>query len=169
MNLVLIGYRGTGKSTVGKLLARRLGWEYVSTDAEIVQRAGCSIPDLVHRLGWDGFRDCETEVCRDLVGKDRMVIDTGGGIILRAENVAQLKQHGTLIWLTAGIPTIIERIRGNQDRPSLTGTKSVADEVAEVLAERRPKYEAAADLVVETDQRSVEEVANVILAQVPDR
>src|SRR5437764_3449291 len=99
MNLVLIGYRGTGKSTVGKILAERLGRELVSTDAEIVRRARLPIPDIVRQFGWNHFRDLESEVCRDLAGKDELIIDTGGGVILRQQNVDSLKTNGVLVWL----------------------------------------------------------------------
>src|SRR5262245_58779971 len=106
MNIVLIGYRGTGKSSVGKVLAARLGIALVSTDAEIAKRAGQSIPDIVAQHGWEHFRDLESEVCRDLAGADQLVLDTGGGAILRPENVEMLKRNGRLFWLTASVRTI---------------------------------------------------------------
>ena len=164
MNIVLIGYRGTGKSSVGRILAERLGRELVSTDAEVVRRAGRPIPDIVKEQGWDRFRDLEAAVCRDLSGKDGLVIDTGGGAILRAENVAALKANGRLYWLTAAVPTITARIGGDTQRPSLTGRKSFTEEVEEVLQERRPRYQAAADHVIETDGRPAAAVAEAILA-----
>jgi len=164
MNLVLIGYRGTGKSTVGKILAERLGRELVSTDAEIIRRARLSVPDIVQRFGWDHFRDLESEVCGDLAGKDGLIIDSGGGAILRQQNVDYLKKNGVLIWLTATVRTIADRIGGDTQRPSLTGTKSFTEEVEEVLRERQPKYKAAANHMIETDGRSVTEVAEAILA-----
>jgi len=164
MNLVLIGYRGTGKSTVGKILAERLGWELVSTDAEIIRRARLSVPDIVQRFGWDHFRDLESEVCRDLAGKEGLIIDSGGGAILRQQNVDYLKKNGVLIWLTATVRTIADRIGGDTQRPSLTGTKSFTEEVEEVLRERQPKYKAAANHMIETDGRSVTEVVEAILA-----
>ena len=83
MNIVLIGYRGTGKSTVGRLLAARLGRTLVSTDAEIVARAKRAIPEIVAQEGWDYFRDLESDICRELASRDQLVIDTGGGAILR--------------------------------------------------------------------------------------
>ena len=166
MNIVLIGYRGTGKSTVGKILADRLGRELVSTDAEIIRRARLPVPDIVQRFGWDHFRDLESEVCRDLAGKDGLIIDTGGGAVLRQQNVDCLKKSGVLVWLTATVPTIIERIGGDTQRPSLTGTKSFTEEVEEVLRERQPKYKAAANHIIQTDGRSVMEVAEAILALV---
>ena len=166
MNLVLIGYRGTGKSTVGKILAERLGREWVSTDAEIIRRVRLSVPDIVQRFGLDHFRDLESEVCRELAGKDELIIDSGGGAILRQQNVDCLKKNGVLIWLTATVRTIADRIGGDTQRPSLTGTKSFTDEVEEVLRERQPKYKAAANHMIETDGRSVTEVAEAILALV---
>ena len=166
MNLVLIGYRGTGKSTVGKILAERLGRELVSTDAEIIRRARLSVPDIVQRFGWDHFRDLESEVCRDLAGKEGLIIDSGGGAILRQQNVDYLKKNGVLIWLTATVRTIADRIGGDTQRPSLTGTKSFTEEVEEVLRERQPKYKAAANHMIETDGRSVTEVVEAILALV---
>ncbi len=166
MNIVLIGYRGTGKSTVGKILAERLGRELVSTDAEIIRRARLPVPEIVQRFGWDHFRDLESEVCRDLGGKDGLIIDTGGGAVLRQQNVDCLKKNGILFWLTATVRTITERIGGDTQRPSLTGTKSFTEEVEEVLRERQPKYKAAANHIIETDRQSVGEVAQAILALV---
>ena len=165
MNVVLIGYRGTGKSTVGKVVAARLGRTMVSTDAEIVKRAGQSIPEIVAQHGWDYFRDLEAQACGDLASRDGLVIDTGGGAILRSENVQRLKQHGMVFWLTASVDTIAKRIGRDTQRPSLTGTKSFVDEVQDVLRERTPRYEAAADHVIATDGRSVEQIADEILAR----
>jgi shikimate kinase len=166
MNLVLIGYRGTGKTSVGKLLAERLGRQLVSTDAEVVRRATLSIPEIVKQFGWDRFRDLESDVCLELSGKDRLIIDTGGGIILRPRNVEALKTKGVLFWLTAAVRTITERIGGDTQRPSLTGAKSFTDEVEEVLRDREPLYKAAADHVIQTDGRSLAQVAEAILARV---
>lgn len=162
MNIVLIGYRGTGKSSVGKLLAERSGRTLVSTDAEVVRRAGQAVPDIVKQHGWDHFRDLETEVCRDLAGKNQLIIDTGGGAILRKENVDQLKAMGILFWLTAEVPTISRRIGADTQRPSLTGAKSFVEEIEEVLRERTPKYQAAADHVIATDSKTVGEIADAI-------
>ena len=148
MNVVLIGYRGTGKSTVGKILAARLGLILVSTDAEIVKSAGQSIPEIVEQHGWEYFRDLEAKVCGQLAGRTGLVVDTGGGAILRPRNVEVLKETGRLFWLTASVETIAERIGQDAQRPSLTGVKSFVDEIQEVLLERTPKYQAAADHVI---------------------
>ncbi len=164
MNVVLIGYRGTGKSTVAKELGARLGREVVCTDAEVVARAGQSIPEIVNHKGWEHFRDLESEVCRDVAGKERLIIDTGGGAILRPQNVTYLKARGTVFWLTADVATIARRIGEDTQRPSLTGTKTFLEEISQVLAERLPKYEAAADHVISTDHRTIEEIVDMILS-----
>ena len=166
MNVVLIGYRGTGKSTVGRVVATRLGRPIVSTDREIIRRAGSSISDIVAAHGWDYFRDLESAVCQELAEQNNLVIDTGGGAILRQQNVDVLKRNGRLIWLTASVETIAARIGGDTQRPSLTGTKSHVEEIRDVLTERTPKYQAAADLTIATDGRSVDELATTILKQI---
>lgn len=164
MNIVLVGYRGTGKSTVGKMLAARLGHELVSTDAEVVKRAKQSIPEIVAKHGWEYFRDLESDVCRDLAERDQLVVDTGGGAILRPRNVEVFKRNGILFWLTATVDTITTRIGGDTQRPSLTGNKSFVDEIQEVLRDRLPRYQAAADHAVQTDGRSIQQVVETILA-----
>lgn len=163
MNLVLIGYRGTGKSTVGEILARRLGWPLQSLDPMIIQRAGMSIPALVEKFGWDHFRDLESAVLQEAVAGDRQVLDCGGGIILRPENRAALKKSGAVVWLTAEVETIAGRLADKTDRPSLTGA-SFIDEIAEVLEQRRELYRDAADLVIATDYKSSERIADEIIA-----
>jgi shikimate kinase len=163
MNIVLIGYRGTGKSTVGRLLAERLGRALVSTDREIVKRVHRSIPEIVAQEGWEYFRDLESDVCRELAGHDQLVIDTGGGAILRTKNVEALKRNGTVFWLTASVETIRKRIGRDNQRPSLTGTKSFVEEIQDVLRERTPKYHAAADHVIVTDDRSINQLVGTIL------
>ena len=163
MNIVLIGYRGTGKSSVGSLLAARLGRELVSTDAEIVRRAQRAIPEIVAQEGWEYFRDLESDICGELSGRDQLVIDTGGGAILREKNVEAIKKNGTVFWLTAFVETIAKRIGGDNQRPSLTGTQSFVDEVENVLRERTPKYRAAADHTIATDDRSVNQLVEILL------
>lgn len=163
MNIVLIGYRGTGKSAVGRLLAVRLGRELVSTDAEIVKRAQRTIPEIVAQQGWDYFRDLESDICREFAGLDQLVIDTGGGAILRAQNVEKLKKNGTVFWLTASAETITKRIGSDNERPSLTGTKSFVDEVQDVLRERVPKYQTAADHIIATDNQSINQLVETLL------
>ena len=163
MNIVLIGYRGTGKSSVAKVLAQRLTWPVVSTDAEIVKQVGMSIPELIHRHGWDYFRTVESEICRWVGTQDRTIIDTGGGAILRKDNVAVLRQRSRVFWLTAEVATIMERIKDSTERPSLTGAKTAVQEVQDVLKERLSLYQAACDHIIPTDGRSLDDIAEEIL------
>jgi shikimate kinase len=166
MNIVLIGYRGTGKSTIGRLLAVRLGRELVSTDAEIVERAQRTIPEIVTQEGWEYFRNLESDICRELGVRDRLMVDTGGGAILREQNVEALKKNGVLFWLKASVETIVKRIGRDNQRPSLTGSKSFVNEIQDVLQERMPKYQAAADHIIATDDRSIDQVVEHVLTLV---
>ena len=168
MKIVLIGYRGTGKSTVASIVGTRLGWPTVSTDAEIVRRAQLSIPDIVKQFGWDHFRTLESEVCQSLATRDHLVIDTGGGVIIRQENVQALKPNAKVFWLTASIGTISQRIKGDTQRPALMEGKTFIQEIEEILEQRNPLYQAAADYVIQTDARSIQTIAAEILTQFPE-
>jgi shikimate kinase len=164
MNIVLIGYRGTGKSEVGALLAKRLGMRCIAMDAEIVKKAGMPIPEIVEKFGWPGFRDRESEEARELAGCDNLVIDTGGGIIERPENIEVLQKNACMIWLKASVATIVARIEGGSQRPALTEGKSFTEEVAEVLERRTPKYRSAAHHEIDTDALTPEQIAEMIVA-----
>ena len=164
MNIALIGYRGTGKSTVAKILGQRLGRTVVSTDDEIVREAGQSIPKIVEQFGWDHFRELETQICKKFQGQTDLVLDTGGGLVLKDENVKILKATSKLFWLTADVSTIVSRIAGDTQRPSLSGTKSFVEEIKEILQIRIPLYEAAADVILPTDQETPDSLADTILA-----
>ena len=162
MNVVLVGYRGTGKTAVGEVLARELGLTLVSLDAEIVRRAGKSVPQIVEERGWPGFRDLEEEIVRAFAAKDGQVIDCGGGVVERETNIITLQATGPVIWLKASTQSIVERIGGDDQRPSLTGTKSFTDEVAEVLKRRTPLYRRIAHCEVDTDRQTIADVASEI-------
>ena len=162
MNLVLIGYRGSGKSTVARLLAKKLGMKVVSLDQEIARRAGRSIPEIVAENGWPHFRDLESEVTRHVSERDKIIIDAGGGAILRRENVKSLRRGGKVFWLRASVPVIVARIQGGTERPALTAGKSFTEEVEGVLRERTPLYEAAAHHRIDTDALTPEQVATEV-------
>ena len=168
MNVVLIGYRGTGKSTVAKLLGQKLGRNVVSTDAEVIAKAQLPIPEIVEKYGWDHFRRIETEVCQTLGCQDGLVIDTGGGAILKDENVAALKRNSIIFWLTAEVSTIASRIGGDTQRPSLSGTKTFIEEIEEILKERTPKYQTAADHIIPTDHSSPQQLVDSIYSLLSD-
>lgn len=163
MNLILIGYRGTGKTEVGKRLAERLRMDYVGMDARIIEKAGAPVPEIVEKHGWPGFRDIESEIAGEFAARDNLVIDTGGGVIERPENITALRANGRIFWLKASVPTIVSRIQGDTERPSLTGQKSFTEEVAEVLERRTPIYQASAHHEIDTDPLTPEEVAERIV------
>jgi shikimate kinase len=163
--LFLIGYRGTGKSTIGPLLAARLGWSFADADAELEARHGETIRQMFETIGEAGFRDRESALLNDLVGRPNSVIATGGGVILRPENRAVL-QRGEVVWLTADIDTIEERLQADptthERRPALSvGGRA---EIETILAAREPLYRSAARQVIDTASLSPEEAVDAILA-----
>ncbi len=162
MILVLIGYRGTGKSLIGEILANRLQMPCISMDVEIVTRAGMSIPEIVEKYGWQRFRDIESEVALGLSALDNVIVDTGGGVIERAENVAALRENACVVWLKASTDTIVSRIQSGTQRPSLTAGKTFTEEVAEVLERRNPRYKMAAHYEIDTDNLPPEQLAEMI-------
>jgi shikimate kinase len=162
VNLVLVGYRGTGKSAIARRLATELQMPSVSLDDEIVQRAGCTISEVVAAHGWPHFRDLEEQICRELGAKDGLILDCGGGVVERDANFESLRRGGRVFWLRATPKTIAARIGGDTSRPSLTGSKSFIEEIEEVLERRRPLYERIAHDQLDTDGRSADELADVI-------
>jgi len=163
MILVLIGYRGTGKSTVGKRLASQLGLRYLSMDKEIEKRASLTIPQIVESAGWDRFRDLESELARELGSLDDLVLDTGGGVVERPENLQSLHAKAKVFWLKASAETVVSRIRHGSQRPALTAGKSFTEEVEEILERRTPLYRAASHYEVDTDDRTPLQVVEEIL------
>jgi len=163
MNIVLIGYRGTGKTVVGELLAERLNMTYMGMDAQIVKKAGMPIPEIVEKSGWPGFRDMESEVARELAGRDHLIIDTGGGVIERPENIEALKTNARIFWLKASVEVIVLRIHQDTQRPALIAGKTFTEEIAEVLEQRTPKYQSAAHHEIDTDPLAPEQVAEMII------
>lgn len=159
MNVVLVGYRGTGKSAVAELLGAALGLTVVCLDDEIARKAGCAIPQIVQERGWPGFRDLEELVVRTFAAQDGQVIDCGGGVIEREANFDVLRSAGPVIWLQAAPDTIVGRIQSDDQRPSLTGDKSFTDEVVEVLQRRTPLYQHISHMAVDTNDCSIAEVA----------
>jgi len=166
MNLVLIGYRCTGKTTVGRLLAESLGWPLVDTDTLIQERAGKSIKDIVAAGGWPEFRRLERETIADVAAQDRQVISAGGGAILDEINRNALRAGGRVVLLTAAPEVIWRRMKADPktmaERPNLTDSGGIA-EVRNVLAEREAAYQAAGHYAVPTDRWSPDEAAARIL------
>ena len=166
-NLVLIGYRATGKTSVGAKLARVLKRPFVDLDRVLVAEAGQSVAEIVAQGGWDEFRRREKELVARYHRRRGQVLATGGGVILDPENVGKLKENGVLVWLKADPETIRERLAQDQtqvsNRPSLT-TDNYLAEVERVLAERQSLYRKVADLEIDTGGLGISQVADLILA-----
>ena len=162
-NIVLIGMRGSGKTTVGAILAGRLHRELVPMDALVVYEAGLTIPQIVERHGWPRFREIEAEVARRTARLKGIINATGGGVVLNPENVRLLRETGIVFWLKVSLDQILRRIGEDPNRPSLTGRRSRREDMEATLAEREPLYRAAAHHAVETDGHSQEEVAAEIV------
>jgi shikimate kinase len=165
-NLVLIGGRACGKTSVGRALARVLKRPLVDLDEALAAEAGRSIADIVAQEGWPGFRRREKALVAHYGRLSGQVLATGGGVVLDPENVTILREHGLVIWLTADPATLGRRLRQDQgseaSRPSLTGADPEA-ELARVLAEREPLYRAAAHVTLDVAELSVSKIVERIL------
>jgi shikimate kinase len=161
--IILTGYRATGKSTIGRLLAERLDVTFIDMDEVLVARHG-EISDLVKERGWDYFRAREKELLKELVASREAVISTGGGAVLHRDVWRELKETGLVVWLSADMETICRRLDADavsdSQRPSLTGS-DIKDEAAKVLVEREPFYREGSHLMVDAT-RPVEDVVTEI-------
>jgi shikimate kinase len=166
MNIILIGYRGAGKTTVGRDLSLLLGRKFVDTDEFIEERVGSPIREIVKSRGWDSFRSMEKKVIEEVCREDLLVIAPGGGAVIDGQNVAALKKNGLVIWLNAAPKILGRRISRDPQtlvsRPTLTG-KGTLQEFEEILAGRNPLYKKAADAEIDTSTLRVEEVSAKIL------
>lgn len=162
-NIILIGYMGSGKSTVAKELHIKTGVEIIDTDKMLVKEQGRSINEIFQTDGEAAFRKLETELLRRLSeGKSNYILSTGGGMPVREENRTILKKLGIVFFLKADPDTIFERVKEDTQRPLLQGTDQRA-KITAMLKERTPMYELAADHVIETDGKTVKEVVSEIL------
>jgi shikimate kinase len=172
MNLVLIGYRGSGKSTVGSRLAARLKMRFVDIDDLIEERQGVPISDIVKSHGWGHFRKLERSTIEEISKADHLIIAPGGGAVLDTDNVKALRENGFIIWLKADRETLLKRM--NQDpgtnsrRPTLTG-KGTSEELKEVMSLREPIYERASEIQIDTSELAVEAVVENILTVLKDK
>lgn len=152
-NIVLIGMRGSGKSTIGRALAHLLQRKFIDLDKVIEKEANMKISDIVAKHGWEHFRDLESKAVQEYASSKNIIIATGGGAILRDNNTNALKKNGTLVFLSANSNVLAERIKNCTKRPSLTN-KNIEDEIEEIWQNRQNKYTQAADIIIDVSKQS---------------
>ncbi|MFN4215919.1 MAG: shikimate kinase [Brevinematales bacterium] len=162
MKIVLVGYRGSGKTTLGKHLASSLSVAFVDTDHIVESKAGMSISEIFHKEGESGFRLRETLALKEALLLGNAVIATGGGIILRPENRLMIRTADLVVYLSAPVSVLVERIRGDTNRPPLTDMP-LEEEVMATLKERLPLYEEVADLCIDTHLYTIEDATQEII------
>jgi shikimate kinase len=163
-SIVLIGMMGAGKSSVGRALQRRTGLACIDTDELIAAQFGISVAEIFKTHGEDKFRDGETQVIRKLAPDRPTIVTTGGGVVLRRENVDLLKKLGTVFWLSADEGTLFERASRRSERPLLLA-ENPREIFSELLRQREDLYAVAADFRIETARKSHDEVADAILSK----
>lgn len=166
-NIFLIGFMGCGKSTVAAQLNQMYGMHVVEMDQEISDRQKMSIPEIFEQYGEEYFRNLESNLLQEIQAGSNQVVSCGGGVVLRAKNVAEMRKNGRIVLLTAKPENVLRRVRGNDDRPILKGRKTVKD-IAELMEARREKYEAAADIVVATDDKSISTICEEIMQRIKE-
>ena len=170
--ITLIGYRGSGKSSVAAPLADRLNWNWIDADAELERRAARSIRDIFQTDGEAHFRKLERDVLVDLVDQDRLVIAAGGGAVLNEQTRADFRRNGPVVWLKADVTVLEDRINRDpttgERRPALTDSGG-SRQIREHLANREPLYAKAATLTVDTDGKSIDDIVSEIVQQLGDR
>lgn len=163
-NIFLIGFMGAGKSTVAKELERRLGAKRIEMDQRIADGRGMSIPDIFDKYGETYFRNLESNCLIELQHEKPCIVSCGGGVVTRDDNIDLMKASGRIVLLTATPATILERVKDNDDRPLLRGNMNV-EYIGRLMEQRREKYFAAADIVVETDGKAVGEICGEIVGK----
>ncbi len=166
-NIVLIGFMGAGKTTISDYLSTMFDMDIVEMDQVIAEREEMSIPDIFATYGEEYFRDLETNLLIEMQSHKNAVISCGGGAALRERNVAEMKKNGRVVLLTATPETIFERVKDSNDRPVLNGRKNVKG-ISELMEQRREKYEAAADIVINTDDKTVLQICEELVQRLQE-
>ena len=164
-NIVLIGFMGAGKSTISDYLSTVFAMDVVEMDQIIAERQGMSISDIFETYGEEYFRELETNLLIEMQSRTNVVISCGGGVPMRERNVVEMKKNGRVVLLTAKPETILERVKDNHDRPLIEGNKNVAF-IADLMEKRRAKYEAAADIIIETDGKTELEICEELVQRI---
>ena len=167
-NIILIGYMAVGKSRIGRELVEVLkeqnrDYELLDCDSLIEKEAGCTVAEIFERFGQDEFRKRETNLLKRLSGRTGIILSTGGGMPLKEENRALLKELGTVVYLKAEVSTIADRVRNDKTRPLLKTEKALETHIGDMLKERNPIYESLADITISVDGKSPREIVGEIL------
>lgn len=166
-NIILIGFMGSGKSTISEFLSTMFAMDVIEMDQIIAEREEMSIPDIFATYGEEYFRNLETELLVEMQSEKNKIISCGGGVALRAQNVAEMKKNGRVVLLTAHPETILDRVKDSDDRPLLNGNKNV-EFISNLIESRREKYESAADIIVHTDQKTVLEICEELIKKLTE-
>ena len=161
-SIFLIGFMGAGKSTIARAIKQKLGYPVVEMDERIVQEQGMSINEIFEKFGEAGFRDIESRLVVDLGNQEKSIVSCGGGVVVRPENVENMKKSGKIIFLTATPETILERVKDGTDRPLLNGHMNV-EYIEELMNKRLALYQGAADYMVTTDGKTKGEICTEII------
>ena len=161
-NIFLIGFMGSGKSSVSRVLHKKYHMEQLEMDEEIERQEKMTISEIFEKKGEACFRDLETNLLEALTDRENLVVSCGGGTAMREENVQIMKKHGRIVLLKASPETVYERVKNSHARPLLEGNMNVSY-IRSLLEGRMPAYEAAADILVETDGKKIEEICREIL------
>ena len=164
-NIFLIGFMGCGKSTVAMHLSQQYHMEILEMDQMIVEQEGMSIAQIFDQCGEPYFRDLETKLLKEMKPGKNQVISCGGGVALRSENVEEMKRTGKIVLLYAKPETILERVKNDHQRPLLDGNQNI-DFIKNMMEKRRPYYEQAADFIITTDGKCVDEICAEIMEKI---
>lgn len=167
-NIFLIGFMGSGKSTVAAVFEQKYQMQLIEMDQKISEAEGMSIPDIFGRHGELYFRNLETELLKTLEGSENKIISCGGGVILRDENIGLMRENGTIVLLMATPKTILSRVKDNKERPLLSGNMT-EEYISDMLGQRQVRYSMAADIIVHTDGKNALEICNEIIEKIKNR
>lgn len=166
-NIFLIGFMGTGKSTISRALKKELGMECMEMDEIIEEKQGMPIPKIFEKYGEDYFREAESRLLMELRERDNVIVSCGGGVVVRKENIGYMRESGKVVLLSATPQTVYERVKNSTNRPILNGNMNV-EYIGELMEKRREKYQAAADIVIVTDGKRTEEICREIIQKLEE-
>lgn len=161
--------RGSGKTTVGMLLAKKINFRFAQCDEILEKKAEATISEFVAKFGWPKFRILESEIISKICQKDNTVISTGGGVVEKQGNIDHLKKNGIIIYFKADVDTLYARIANSKNRPLLTGAKSMLIDLKNVLNKREPLYNKNANLIINVSSKKIEEIIDIIISYLKDK